>query len=33
MRHLIHATRREYQKLGRLLTENDFAEWYAAVTP
>ena len=28
MRHLIRATRREYQKLGRLVTESDFTEWY-----
>ena len=28
MRHLIHAARREYQKLGRLVTESDFAHWY-----
>jgi AAA+ superfamily predicted ATPase len=28
MRHLIHAARREYQKLGRLVTQSDFAEWY-----
>ena len=33
MRHLIHATRREYQKLGRLLTESDFAGWYDEVRP
>jgi SpoVK/Ycf46/Vps4 family AAA+-type ATPase len=33
MRHLIHATRREYQKLGRLLTESDFADWYEEVQP
>jgi len=28
MRHLIRAARREYQKLGRLVTTADFAEWY-----
>ena len=28
MRHLIRAARREYQKLGRLVTESDFAHWY-----
>ena len=28
MHHLIRATRREYQKLGRLVTASDFAEWY-----
>jgi hypothetical protein len=33
MRHLIRATRREYQKLGRLVTESDFAEWYGEVEP
>jgi peroxiredoxin len=31
MSHLIRATKREYQKLGRLITESDFAEWYEAV--
>ena len=28
MRHLIRATRREYQKLGRLITQSDFGQWY-----
>jgi len=31
MSHLIRATKREYQKLGRLITESDFAKWYEAV--
>ncbi len=28
MTHLIRATKREYQKLGRLVTEGDFGRWY-----
>ena len=28
MKHMIHATKREYQKLGRLISESDFAQWY-----
>ena len=31
MAHLIRASRREYQKLGRLITETDFADWYEEV--
>jgi SpoVK/Ycf46/Vps4 family AAA+-type ATPase len=31
MRHLIHATRREYEKSGRLCTENDFGVYHAAL--
>jgi len=27
MEHLVHATRREYEKIGRLCTENDFAPY------
>jgi AAA+ superfamily predicted ATPase len=28
MEHLVHATRREYEKIGRLCTENDFAPYH-----
>jgi ATP-dependent 26S proteasome regulatory subunit len=28
MRHLMRAAKREYQKLGRLVTESDFGGWY-----
>jgi SpoVK/Ycf46/Vps4 family AAA+-type ATPase len=31
MRHLIHATRREYEKTGRLCTENDFGAYHASL--
>jgi SpoVK/Ycf46/Vps4 family AAA+-type ATPase len=31
MSHLVHATRREYQKLGKLLTEADFGPYYGLV--
>jgi SpoVK/Ycf46/Vps4 family AAA+-type ATPase len=31
MRHLIHATRREYEKAGRLCTENDFGAYHATL--
>ncbi|HXH22487.1 MAG TPA: ATP-binding protein [Dehalococcoidia bacterium] len=31
MNHLIQATKREYQKLGRLVTESDFGRWYEEV--
>ena len=30
MEHLVHATRREYEKIGRLCTENDFAPYHLA---
>ena len=30
MEHLIHATRREYEKIGRLCTDQDFAPYQAA---
>jgi hypothetical protein len=33
MNHFIQATKREYQKLGRLVTESDFGRWYAEVRP
>jgi hypothetical protein len=33
MHHLIQATKREYQKLGRLVTESDFGKWYEQVRP
>jgi SpoVK/Ycf46/Vps4 family AAA+-type ATPase len=29
MRHVVRAARREFQKLGRLVTQADFAHWYA----
>jgi hypothetical protein len=28
MRHLVRATRREYQKLGKLIAESDFERYY-----
>lgn len=28
MAHVIHGIRREYQKLGRIITPNEFGEWY-----
>jgi hypothetical protein len=28
MKHLVRATRREYQKLGKLVAENDFGKYY-----
>jgi hypothetical protein len=31
MSHLIRATKREYQKLGRLVTQSDFGAWYGEV--
>jgi hypothetical protein len=31
MSHLIQATKREFQKLGRLVTESDFGKWYEQV--
>jgi hypothetical protein len=31
MSHLIRATKREFQKLGRLISETDFADWYGEV--
>lgn len=31
MTHLIHATKREYQKLGKLITEADFGPFHAAL--
>jgi SpoVK/Ycf46/Vps4 family AAA+-type ATPase len=31
MSHLIQGTKREYQKLGRLVTESDFGRWYEQV--
>jgi len=31
MVHLIQAAKREYQKLGRLITESDFGRWYGEV--
>jgi hypothetical protein len=31
MAHLIRATKREYQKLGRLISESDFAGWFDEV--
>jgi ATP-dependent 26S proteasome regulatory subunit len=31
MEHLVHATRREYEKMGRFCTENDFAPYHMAV--
>jgi SpoVK/Ycf46/Vps4 family AAA+-type ATPase len=33
MSHLIQGTKREYQKLGRLVTESDFGRWYEQVRP
>ena len=33
MEHLVHATRREYEKIGRLCTENDFAPYHALLIP
>ena len=32
MEHLIKATKREYQKMGKLCTETDFGEYYELVT-
>jgi SpoVK/Ycf46/Vps4 family AAA+-type ATPase len=31
MAHLIQGTKREYQKLGRLLSESDFGAWFEEV--
>jgi hypothetical protein len=31
MRHLARGTRREYQKLGKLVAESDFEQYYALV--
>lgn len=31
MMHLIHATKREYQKLGKLITEGDFGPYFATM--
>jgi hypothetical protein len=31
MAHLIQATRREFQKIGRLITPNDFEKYYELV--
>lgn len=31
MQHLIRATKREYQKIGRLCTESDFGSYFSIV--
>ena len=31
MAHLIHATRREYQKMGKLCSKSDFSHYYSLV--